>query len=285
MFNLWRDKGSTAEEKSQEMLSAYLDNALTPDERQRFEAQLARDPDLRAELQQLQAIKLQMRSMPRRRVPRSFALDPALYGRPKSQPLLQMYPVLRGATALTAFLLISTLALGLFRGEFAPAAQAPLPAAGIITSSEAIQEAAPAAADMAAGSIEMAATAIPEARESAPGEGEMGLAAETTEQEAPESNLTAESLPIEGAPDALATMDVAVAPEAELQAHATEAVPLLEEAPPAATAIAEAVPYEEPAPTPPAVQSPLRAIQIALAIAFVILLVFFLLARRQLNRL
>ncbi len=51
-------------------------------------------------------------------VPRSFALDPAAYARPKAQPLLQLYPVLRGATALSAFLLIFVLALGVFQGQF-----------------------------------------------------------------------------------------------------------------------------------------------------------------------
>lgn len=38
---------------------------------------------------------------------------------PKRQPLIRCYPVLRGATALTAFFLIFTLALGMFRGQFA----------------------------------------------------------------------------------------------------------------------------------------------------------------------
>lgn len=118
MFDFMRDRGLTAEEKRLEALGAYLDNALTAAERERFERQLAGDADLGAELEQMRALKMQMRAMPRRRVPRSFALDPALYGRPKSQPMMRAYPILRGATALTAFFLIFTLALGAFRGQF-----------------------------------------------------------------------------------------------------------------------------------------------------------------------
>lgn len=118
MFDFFRDRESTAEDKNLEALYAYLDNTMPPAERERLENRLARETNLRAELEQLRVMKYQMRAMPRRRVPRSFTLDPATYARPKAQPLLQLYPVLRGATALTAFLLIFTLALGAFRGQF-----------------------------------------------------------------------------------------------------------------------------------------------------------------------
>src|SRR5690606_32737251 len=102
--------------RQREALSAYLDNALPAAERERLEGQLARDTALRTELEQMRLLKAEMRAMPRRRVPRNFSLDPAVYGKPKAQPMMQLYPVLRGATALTAFLLIFTLALGAFRG-------------------------------------------------------------------------------------------------------------------------------------------------------------------------
>jgi hypothetical protein len=49
----------------------------------------------------MRLLKMQMRALPRRRVPRSFALDPARYGRPKAQPAMQLYPILRGATDFT----------------------------------------------------------------------------------------------------------------------------------------------------------------------------------------
>ena len=123
MFDFKRGRGDG--ERQQEAIDAYLDNVLTPADRARFEAQMATDARLLAEVEQLRALRLQLRAMPRRRVPRSFALNPAAYSRPKAQPLLQLYPALRGATALSAFLLIFVLALGVFSGQFgvgAPAA-------------------------------------------------------------------------------------------------------------------------------------------------------------------
>lgn len=145
MFDFMRDRGSTAEERRLEALGAYLDNALAADERERFESRLAHDAELRAELERMRALKMQLRAMPRRRVPRSFALDPALYGRPKPQPMMQLYPFLRGATALTAFFLMFTLALGAFRGQFTGggAAEMAAPQAAMVAE-ETAMDAAPA---------------------------------------------------------------------------------------------------------------------------------------------
>lgn len=133
MFDFLRNFTKSAEEKRQEALSAYLSDALPPKERQQFEAQLAQDAALQAELEQLRALRQVMRQMPQRRVPRNFTLDPAVYGRPARQPLIQAYPILRGATALTAVFLIFTLAAGLFTGL------------GSGAQSVAVEEAAPAA--------------------------------------------------------------------------------------------------------------------------------------------
>ena len=141
MFDFMRDGGG----RQQEAIDAYLDNALTPAERARFEAQMAADSRLRAEVEQLSLLRLQLRAMPRRRVPRSFALNPAAYSRPKAQPLLQLYPALRGATALSAFLLIFVLALGLFRGQFGVGAPEAAQVASVTS-----EEVAPAAVEEAA---------------------------------------------------------------------------------------------------------------------------------------
>ncbi len=141
MFDFLRNITKPAEEKQQEALHAYLNDALPPKERQQFEAQLAQDAGLQAELEQLQALRQAMRQMPRRRVPRNFTLDPAVYGRPARQPLIRAYPILRGATALTAVFLIFALAAGLFTGlgggaqsmavEMAPAEEVAMEAAPI----------------------------------------------------------------------------------------------------------------------------------------------------------
>lgn len=207
MFDFWRDRGSTAEDRNLEALGAYLDNALTPAERERLEARLARDAGLRAELEQLRLMKLQLRAMPRRRAPRSFALDPALYARPKAQPLLQLYPVLRGATALTALLLIFTLALGAFRGQFSAGSGAPETAA-VFTELAVEEAAAPAAEELESLAVEEPATQREQAPEST--EGVAGTPSLPEADSVPEAELAAPatitpSMGIAAAPEPLSS--------------------------------------------------------------------------------
>ena len=52
MFDFLRNLTKTAEEKQQEALNAYLDDALPPRQRRLFERQLAQDAGLQAELAQ-----------------------------------------------------------------------------------------------------------------------------------------------------------------------------------------------------------------------------------------
>jgi anti-sigma factor RsiW len=292
MFDSWRNRGSAAE-KRLEVLGAYLDNALTPTERRRLEQQLARDPSLRAELEQLRALKLQLRTMPRRRAPRSFALNPALYSRPKAQPMMQLYPVLRGATALTAFLLIFTLALGAFRGQFGGEAA---PTTAEFAVSEAIEEALPAEEQAAEEEFaELAAPVEPTQRDAlatAPAAGAAEAPAESPASEEITAELAIESAPVEGTPpvaDAPATgLDLeaptlTVAPTAEptmaaiAEAIATEVVSNEPADSGTTTTVEEAAPSAEP--------SPLPWIQIGLAVAFVLLLLLWLIARRRIRSL
>ncbi len=63
-----------------EMLSAYLDGELRPSEEVALEARLAREEALRAVLEDLRANRLLLRQAPRLKAPRSFALDPAVFG-------------------------------------------------------------------------------------------------------------------------------------------------------------------------------------------------------------
>ncbi len=131
MFDFLRNLTKSAAEKRQEMITAYLDDTLSASARTRFEAELAQDPSLQADLERERAVKQALNQLPQRRVPQNFTLDPARYGRPAKQPLVQAYPVLRMATGLAAFFFIFALAAGLFtsRSEsmsdiaFAPFAQ------------------------------------------------------------------------------------------------------------------------------------------------------------------
>ncbi len=79
-----------------------------------MEGDLEQDEALRAKLGQMRLLQQQMRQLPQRRVRRNFVLDPALYGRPQREPLVQAYPILRTATALAAFFFIFALAANLF---------------------------------------------------------------------------------------------------------------------------------------------------------------------------
>lgn len=278
MFNSMRDRGDR--DRLQETLDAYLDNALTPAERARFEAQMTADPRLRTEVEQLRALRWQMRAMPRRRVPRSFALDPAAYARPKAQPLLQLYPVLRGATALSAFLLIFVLALGAFQGQFGGAGA---PEAAAVTSAtaqdsaeiaaiEAPQE-APAEESAAMTADEAARTAPPEATPAAEEAAAAELAAPApadTPVPAPEGDLSL------GAPP----------PEATLLPNAGGAIAEAELAPTlAAEPTMEPFVVQDTAneAAPEAAETPaaLLPVQIGLGVLFLVLLALWLMARRR----
>lgn len=106
-----RNLTKSAAEKRQEMLNAYVDGRLSPQQQAQFERELARDERLRDDLVRLRLVQQQLRGLPPRRAPRNFTLDPALYGRPQREPLVQAYPALRLATALTAFFFVLALAL------------------------------------------------------------------------------------------------------------------------------------------------------------------------------
>jgi anti-sigma factor RsiW len=114
MLDYLRNLTKSADEKEQEALSAYLDDALSPTQRQRFENRLEQDEELKTQVNQVRTLKQQLRQLPQRPVPRNFMLDPAAYGRPQRQPLIQMYPALRVATVLTAFFFILAIAMDLF---------------------------------------------------------------------------------------------------------------------------------------------------------------------------
>ena len=116
MLDYLRNLTKSDEEKRQELLTADLVKALTPKQQQQVESELARDEALTAELDQMRILQQQMRQLPQRRVRRNFTLDPALYGRPQREPLVQVYPVLRTATVLAAFLFIFAVAANIFLG-------------------------------------------------------------------------------------------------------------------------------------------------------------------------
>lgn len=186
MFDFIRDIGKPQAEKDREMLGAYVDGQLSAADARRMEQKLQADPALQAEADRLLLIKQQLRGMPHRRVPRSFVLDPTVYGAPDSRPLSGAYPLLRTATALTALLFVFLLGFSLFQGslgpDVAPAAQVAL--------FEAVEE---SAADMAE------APAAEEARlaEEAGAETAAGAAPEALVEEEALESAEAETMLVE----------------------------------------------------------------------------------------
>jgi hypothetical protein len=117
MFEFLRNLTKTDDERRQEILTAYLDDSLSPKDRRRFEQWLAEDDALRANLEQQSTIKEVVSQLPRVRVPRNFTLDPSLYGRPKPQQSLRLYPALRVATVFTVFVFVFLISIDIFRSE------------------------------------------------------------------------------------------------------------------------------------------------------------------------
>lgn len=287
MFDFARNLTKSAEEKQQEMLAAYIDDALSPTERRQFEAQLARDEALAAKVRQQRLIKQRLSTMPRRRVPRTFALDPAVYGKPTPQPLFRLYPALQATTVLAALMLMFLVGLEAFGGAaqqvtseesvamVEQAAEAPAEAAA--PAAEMAVEEAPAAdsatnaagaTDDVAATVEDSAADLATANEAAPEEPVQGFAAPAAEGEAVP---TVASVPREG--EAAAELRAAPAetavPAEDQFTQSTEAYAVTVEAPQAAETAVE--------PTP----SPLRSLQIGLALTFVILLILTLLVRQR----
>ncbi len=82
-----------------ELLSAYMDGALSPGERRRVEKQLETRAEFRKALSELQQTRKAMRSMPHIRVPRNFFITPAMV-QPRRAPFL--VGALRFSSALAA---------------------------------------------------------------------------------------------------------------------------------------------------------------------------------------
>lgn len=202
MFDFIQGFGKSADEKRTEALNAYLDGALSPRDRQQLEASLQQDAALRAQLEQMRRVRLALTNMPRRRVPRSFSLDPALYGPPKRQPAQQLYPLLRGATALTALLFIFVLGLGALNLNRADQ---------IATPAETVTMAEPAAMLVTVPAAELELEAAPQAATAA-------MAIEEAASDEPSEGVTSETtIPEELA---LGASDSVAMPEADGQASA-----------------------------------------------------------------
>jgi anti-sigma factor RsiW len=117
MMGFLRNLTKSDEERRQEVLTAYLDDNLSPKDKQQFEQLLHSDESLRRDLEQQRSIKQAMAQLPRVRAPRSFTLDPSLYGRPSQQRVFNLYPAVRTATVLAMFVFIALVSIDILVPE------------------------------------------------------------------------------------------------------------------------------------------------------------------------
>lgn len=104
------DRATTEHRYVEERLSAYLDGRLSSQEQRVVEHHLARCPACRWNLRTLRQTVQWTRELPMVPVPRAFTLPVAPRARAVPQPRRSWLPVLQGATALVALLLVVVVA-------------------------------------------------------------------------------------------------------------------------------------------------------------------------------
>jgi hypothetical protein len=131
MNNRPQKTASSLSDDDSELLSAYLDNELSAAERVNLERRLGADPGLQAELEDLRAVGVVLKSLDPLPPPRSFTLDPAQVARPRPFfPLTWFMQLGSGLAGLALVLLASIQLLAAGVGGAAPLpAAAPMAAA------------------------------------------------------------------------------------------------------------------------------------------------------------
>jgi hypothetical protein len=99
--------------KDWQQISEYLDDQLTPKEKNRLEERIRISPELRNGLEELRHTRLILRSVPKRRAPHNFTLTPEMV-RPRS--ISRLFPVLSFSSGLATILIVVTLVFRLLPG-------------------------------------------------------------------------------------------------------------------------------------------------------------------------
>lgn len=295
MLNWLKKWRTTEEERQQERITAYVDDALTAVEKRAFEQELAQDAALRQAVEAEQDLKVTLAQLPRLRAPRNFTLDTAVYAaQPRSTLALDWYPRLRTATAVVGFLLVGVLALNLLTPPMAgdtalpmmsqsqevavmqdeavapealrvlPEAEAPAAASGAALAEEVVLE-SESEGEEGMGEADTTLFAVPEEQAAEMAEDEMAEMAEITAEE--ETMAADEALPT---PFALPAMDASPVLTVTMTPLPTAVV---------------LPPPTEPDPAPVSSSTPLdlwQISQLSLFVLFLALLTATLLTRRRL---
>lgn len=106
-----------------EAISAYLDGQLSAQEKQRFEERLKFSAELRTGLEDIQRTRELLRSLPQKRAPRNFTLQPEAIPQRRTTPPL--FSIMRLASAVATFLLVAAFAGDLLISRTQLTSQAP----------------------------------------------------------------------------------------------------------------------------------------------------------------
>jgi anti-sigma factor RsiW len=92
-------------QRAEDLISAYLDQQVTAEEKQFFERHIAACANCRAQLEATRSMVAALKAMPVVKAPRSFVLPREMAKQPK-RSIFAWYPALRLATALAAIALV-----------------------------------------------------------------------------------------------------------------------------------------------------------------------------------
>jgi hypothetical protein len=130
-----KDKRNRTQELK--LLSAYLDGGLNPSRREKLETQLQRDPALRERYNDLRRIKFTLSSLTHLKAPRNFTLTPEMVTvrRRKSAPV---FTALKLASSVAGILLVALVSIELLWGGIGSPRQMDMPAS--VAESEMLDE-------------------------------------------------------------------------------------------------------------------------------------------------
>jgi hypothetical protein len=241
MPKLFGNRRPSEEENADELLSAYLDDALTLEERATVEARLRQEPQWVTRLEGLRQTKKAQAGLPEAELPRNFILSPSMVApepKPETRPRTrQRWPVFGWATAAVTLLFLVVFASDIF----------------VLSPSVAPTPEAPVAQPLARESMEESVDALPEAE--APAEAMVEEAVSEADDAARESAEAKVPVTLEA--------EVQAQPPAEAPVTAAEAEGTIGEAMPMETMAAEAdaLPREATSMTLQAGSTPAKELQ------------------------
>jgi anti-sigma factor RsiW len=276
-------------QRAEDLISAYLDQQVTAEEKQFFERHLAACATCHAQLEATRSMVVALRAMPAVKAPRSFVL-PREMARPPKRSIFAWYPTLRLATALAAIAFVVLFAgdLLISRSRGGAASQLSVPAAApapfmekpaeVMKAPAATQVASPASTEPPASGASNAAATEPGVSAPAPVAGTAAKVAPTETALPADAMSTTMALPT-ATREMTAMPKVAMAPSPtfEVKPESAGNAPIERSA---ASAVEQPVTTTAVAPAAPTIE-PIRVIELTLLGLAIVLGVAMLIVRRK----